>query len=290
MNQIKLKAYAKINLGLDVLGRREDGYHEVRMIMQTVRLYDQLTIKKIPKNVISLTTNLKYLPNNENNLVYKAVQLIKDEYQITEGIDMKLIKHIPVSAGMAGGSTDCAAALYGMNRLFDLKISKKQLMEFGVRLGADVPYCLMRGTALSEGIGEKLSPLAPMPSCYILIAKPGVNVSTKYVYENLNLEELGSRPDIDGMIKALKNKDLLGISNRLENVLESVTSKKYPVIDKIKQSMIKHGAMASLMSGSGPTVFGIFEDHSKAKRALYAIKKEELAKQLYLVEPFNITK
>ena len=165
MRQIGLKAYAKINLGLDVLRKREDGYHEVRMIMQSIKLYDKLTMKKISKDEIQLSTNLGFLPNNDKNLVYKAIKLVKDEYGLTQGVKAELEKKIPVAAGMAGGSTDAAAALVGMNRLFHLKLSPKKLMELGAKLGADVPYCVMRGTALSEGIGEILTPLKPIPSC-----------------------------------------------------------------------------------------------------------------------------
>lgn len=287
MNQIRLKAFAKINLGLDVVGRRENGYHDVRMIMQTVRLFDKLTMKKLSSDQIILHTNLVYLPDNENNLVYKAVDMLKKEFHIKKGVEVTLEKHIPVSAGMAGGSTDCAAALFGMNKLFDLGLSLKELMEIGVKLGADVPYCIMRGTALSEGIGEVLTPLAPMPPCYIVIAKPGISVSTRFVYENLNLKGLTSHPDIDGMIDALEQGSLNGVADRLENVLETVTTVKYPVINKIKKRMKENGALNALMSGSGPTVFGIFDDQSKGERVAEILRREDMVKQVYLVEPFN---
>ncbi len=287
MDQIQLKAYGKINLGLDVIGKRPNGYHDVRMIMQTVQLFDRLQMKKVKETQIELTTNLSYVPCNEQNLVYKAVDLLKKEFQIEEGVSIQLEKHIPVAAGMAGGSSDCAAALYGMNRLFSLGLSQKQLMEYGVQLGADVPYCLMRGTALSEGIGEILTRLPSMPNCYILIAKPAISVSTKFVYENLKLQELKEKPDIDGMILALKQKDLEGIATRLSNVLETVTIPNYPVIDEIKQQMSQTGAMNSLMSGSGPTVFGIYKDLETAKNALFFIRRSKVARQSYLVEPFN---
>ena len=288
MDQIQLKAYGKINLGLDVLGKRPNGYHDVRMIMQTVQLFDRLQMKKTKDNEIKLETNLSYVPCNEQNLVYKAVELLRREFQIKEGLSIQLEKHIPVAAGMAGGSTDCAAALYGMNRLFSLGLTTKQLMAYGVQLGADVPYCIMRGTALSEGIGEILTRIAPMPNCYILIAKPAISVSTRFVYENLNLQELKSHPDIDGMILALEKKDLEGITKRLSNVLESVTIPNYPIIAEIKEQMNKTGAMNSLMSGSGPTVFGIYENLETAKNALFAMRRSRIARQTYLVEPFNI--
>ena len=186
MDELAIKALAKINLGLDVLRRREDGYHEVKMVMQTIHLYDQLHLKKIESG-IHLETNLGFLPVDESNLAYRAARLMKEKYQIEEGIDIRLNKRIPVAAGMAGGSTDAAGVLYGINELFNLGIKRKELMELGVQIGADVPYCIMRGTALAEGIGEKLTSLPPMVKCPVVIAKPQVSVSTKYVYENLKL-------------------------------------------------------------------------------------------------------
>lgn len=287
MNTIMLKAYAKINLGLDVLGKREDGYHEVRMIMQTIRLYDKLNMKKLNKDEIIIKTNLSYLPTNENNLVYRAIQMLKEEFNIKQGIYVELQKHIPVAAGLAGGSSDAAAALMGMNRLFQLKLTTTDLMQRAVKLGADIPYCILGGTALSEGIGEVLTPLSPMPKAYILIAKPPINVSTKYVYENLILDERTNHPDIDGIMEAINSKDLCGVTNRLSNVLESVTIDKYPVIQEIKDTMIEFGAMNALMSGSGPTVFGVFEDLNLAKKAFYQLKVQGKAKQIYLTDIFN---
>lgn len=287
MSSIKLRAYAKINLGLDVVGKREDGYHEVRMIMQTVNLYDQITMKITSDSEICLKTNLHYLPVNEKNLVYKAAKLIKDEFNIEQGLDVKIDKRIPVAAGMAGGSSDAAAALIGMNKLFDLGLSKKDLMKRGIKLGADVPYCIMRGTALSEGIGEILTPLPPVPECFILIAKPGISVSTKFVYGNLNLSELKQHPDIDGMIDDIGKGDIYGIGDKLNNVLETVTIKKYPVIDTIKQEMIKSGALGAIMSGSGPTVFGLFDCKKQARNAFYRLKSLDIAKQVFLTDFFN---
>ena len=186
---MKLRALAKINLGLDVTGKREDGYHEVRMVMQTIQMYDQLEIKESKEPGIRLTTNLPFLPCNDGNLVYKAAKILMDEFDIRQGVDMNLTKFIPVAAGMAGGSSDAAAALVGINRMFQLGLTKRQLMERGVQIGADVPYCVMRGTALAEGIGEKLTSLPGVPMCYVLIGKPGINVSTKFVYGNLHLDE-----------------------------------------------------------------------------------------------------
>lgn len=286
-NSIVLKSYGKINLGLDVLRRREDGYHEVRMIMQTVGLYDVLTMKKRKEDEIKMTCNLSFLPTDERNLVYKAVKLIKDKYHIKDGVAIDLKKRIPVAAGMAGGSSNCAAALKGMNELFNLGLSIDELCDIGVTLGADVPYCIWGGTALSEGIGEKLSRVDAMPDCYILIAKPGISVSTAFVYQNLNLAGLEKHPDIDGMLECLKQKDLEGICDRLENVLETVTIKEYPIIEQVKQHLREQGAMGTLMSGSGPTIFAIFKDKKTADNALESLRSIEDIKQAYVVRPIQ---
>ena len=287
MDSIQLKAMGKINLGLDVVRRRPDGYHEVKMVMQTVNLFDRIGITVQPSPGIHITSNLPYLPTNENNIVYKAAQLLIQTCGIEQGVSVSLEKHIPVAAGMAGGSTDAAAVLYGMNRLFDLGLGRRQLMELGVRLGADVPYCIMRGTALSEGIGEILTPLPAMPDCWILIAKPPVSVSTKFVYENLRLDELSHHPDIDGIVQAIRKNDLEGMCALLENVLETVTIDRHPQILKIKQFMKEHGAINALMSGSGPTVFGIFSDERETRSACEKLRETDLARQVYVVKPFN---
>lgn len=287
MDNISLKALAKINLGLDVVRRRDDGYHEVRMIMQTINLFDRLEIKKIKESAIKIHTNLFFLPVNENNLVYKAAKLLIDEFGIQEGVSVGLTKKIPVAAGMAGGSTDAAAMLFGMNRLFGLGLSKKQLMERGVKIGADVPYCIMRGTALAEGIGDKLSPLPAMVKCPVLIAKPQISVSTKFVYQNLKLDDKTVHPDIDRLIEDIRNKDLKAVSDHMGNVLESVTIPNYPVISQIKEQMMDSGAVGSMMSGSGPTVFGLFDDSRTAQLAFGKIKRSGLAKQVYLTSIYN---
>ena len=291
MDKMQLKALAKINLGLDVLRRREDGYHDVRMIMQTVRIFDRLQLVKQERPGIRVRTNLYYLPVNENNLVYRAAKLLFDEFQIPGGISIDLKKYIPVAAGMAGGSSDAAAVLFGVNRMYGLGLSLEELMKRGVKLGADVPYCLMRGTALAEGIGEVLTPLPPMPPCNILVAKPGISVSTKFVYENLHANDLRAEqhPNIDGILEALRSQDLRDMADRMRdaNVLETVTVPTYPVIRKIKETMEEQGAAVALMSGSGPTVFGIYEDRNKARRAMSAIRKARLAKQLFLTTPYN---
>lgn len=290
MDKIQLKALAKINLGLDVLRRREDGYHEVKMIMQTISLCDELELRKRKQPGIQVRTNLHYLPTNENNLVYKAAQLLMEEFQIGDGIAIQLQKRIPVAAGMAGGSSDAAAVLWGMNQMYGLGLSRKGLMERGVRLGADVPYCVLRGTALAEGIGERLRTLPPMPKCYILLAKPGISVSTRFVYENLHANDLKpeQHPDVDAMIEAMKEKNLGLLTARMGNVLELVTVPAHPVIEEIKKYMLEAGALGAMMSGSGPTVFGIFDTQAKARKAYHAMRAGRLAKQLYLTVPYNV--
>ena len=287
MYEMRLKALAKINLGLDVIRRREDGYHEVKMIMQTIRLYDRIVMRKRREPKIQVKTNLFYLPENENNLVYKAAKLLIEEFKIQQGVQIDLQKFIPVAAGMAGGSSDAAAVLYGMNRMFHLGLSLEELMERGVKIGADVPYCLMRGTALAEGIGEQLTKLSPVPQCKVLIAKPAISVSTKFVYENLKLDENTVHPDIDLLIQDIETKNLADMAAHMGNVLESVTIPNYPVIAQIKEQMIKDGALNAMMSGSGPTVFGIFDDKEKAEVAYKRMREGNLAKQVYLTEVYN---
>lgn len=286
-NTVTLKALAKINLGLDVLGKRDNGYHDVRMVMQTIYLYDKVTLTKLEEPGIQLETNLSYLPVDENNIAYKAAKILIDEFDIKEGVAIKLDKHIPVAAGMAGGSSNAAAVLVGMNRLFKLGLKQKDLMERGVALGADVPYCVMRGTALAEGIGEILSPLPPLPKCYVLIAKPGISVSTKVVYEALDAKEIVEHPDIDGVLEGLENQDIRKVAASMGNVLESVTIEKYPIIEKIKDAMKEAGALNAMMSGSGPTVFGIFDDRKTAREAQQKLKEMNIAKQVYLANVHN---
>ncbi len=284
---MRLRAMAKINLGLDVLRKREDGYHEVRMIMQTIRMYDQLDLRRSSREGIRLQTNRPYLPTDENNLVYKAARLLMDEFQVKGGLDIKLEKFIPVAAGMAGGSSDAAAAMIGVNRLFHLDLSLEELMERGVKIGADVPYCLMRGTALAEGIGEKLTALAPMPECFILIGKPAVSVSTRFVYGNLKADQIKEHPDVDSLIHSLEAQDLPALCASMGNVLEEVTIPAYPVIQGIREQMMQCGALQAMMSGSGPTVFGIFDSYARAKEACARLRRGRLAKQVFLTTPYN---
>jgi 4-diphosphocytidyl-2-C-methyl-D-erythritol kinase len=286
---IHIKALAKINLGLDVIGTREDGYHLVRMIMQTIDLYDWVTIRRSSRDGIRLSTNLNFLPVDEHNIAHQAAAMLKADYPQIRGVDMKIHKCIPVAAGMAGGSTDAAAVLFGMNKLYRLGIPMDKLMDYGLSLGADVPYCLMRGTALAEGIGEELTRLAPMPDCHILIAKPPVSVSTKLVYQALDALEEPEHPPIDAQLRDLEAGDLASLASHMGNVLESVTVPMHPQITQLKELMLEHGAMASMMSGSGPTVFGIFEREKDACAARAAIRDSGLARQVYLTKPTRPT-
>lgn len=287
-NVIHLKALAKINLGLDVTGVREDGYHMVRMIMQTIDLFDWVTIRKSKQDAITLRTNLNFLPTDEHNIAYQAALLLKQDHPQIGGLELQIHKCIPVAAGMAGGSTDAAAVLYGLNKLFGLGLSMSKLMEYGLKLGADVPYCLLRGTALAEGIGEKLTRLAPMPDCHILIAKPPVSVSTKLVYQSLDALEQPPHPPIDAQIRDLEEQDLRSLAGHMGNVLESVTVPMHPEIERIKEMMMEKGALAAMMSGSGPTVFGIFAEEEKAYEAKARIRNSGIARQVYVTKPFNM--
>ena len=295
IKHLGLKAYGKVNLGLDVVRRRKDGYHEVRMIMQTVGIYDRIDLMRREQPGIGIETNLYYLPDNENNLAYKAARLLMDEFDIKEGVNIRIKKFIPVAAGMAGGSSDAAAVLFGVNKMFSLGLSMEELMKRGVRLGADVPYCLMRGTALSEGIGEILTPLDPVPQCQVLIAKPSVSVSTKFVYENLHVNQLPktANPDIDRLMRAIEDRDLRGLAENMGNILETVTIPAHPVIQDIKDKMMAMGAVGAMMSGSGPTVFGLFMSPARAEEAYEEMRygsAASMARQVYLTRFYNRNK
>ena len=282
MERISINAMAKINLGLDVLRRRENGYHDVKMVMQTVNIYDTLDFVKKEEPGIVVKVDAMELPTDENNLIYKAAKLLYERCQMEEGVEITLTKRIPIAAGMAGGSTDAAAALVGINRLFNLGLTMDELKEIGVKIGADVPYCIEGGTALSEGIGEILTKLPDAPDCFVVVAKPEISVSTKYVYENLHANELKYHPDIDGMVEAIREGNLDGVCSRMENVLETVTENKYPIISQIKKLLKDAGAENSLMSGSGPTVFAIFKEEEMAKKALQMVEMSGLAKQSFV--------
>lgn len=287
MDRMELKALGKINLGLDVLGRRENGYHDVRMVMQTLYLYDKVTLIKKEEPGIEIESNLYFLPKDSGNIAWKAAKLLMEEFHISGGIKIILNKYIPVAAGMAGGSSNAAAVLYGMNKMYQLGLSQQELMDRGVKLGADVPYCIMRGTVLAEGIGEILSPLPPMPKCQILIAKPAVSVSTRAVYEAIDSKEIEEHPDIDGILEGLQKQDLKKITSSMGNVLEKVTIDMHPEIAQIKNCMLEQGALGAMMSGSGPTVFGIFRGYASAQKAYEKVKAQGIAKQLYVTGVYN---
>lgn len=268
-NIIKKKAPAKINLTLDVTGRRPNGYHDLCMIMQTIDVYDELSFETIEDDRIEFTMN-KELPDKippEKNLVYKAALLMKEKYNIPDGIKIHLTKNIPAAAGLAGGSSDCAATLEGINELFSLGLSTDELCKIGVTLGADVPFCIKKGTQLSEGIGEILTELPALPPLWVLLIKPDISVSTAYVYTHLDLPSLKYHPDTDKMIERIEKKDCAAIGSLLSNVLETVTIPEYPVLDKLKEYLRDNGAIGSLMSGSGPTTFGLFQDEIQATMA-----------------------
>ena len=285
---MELKATAKINLGLDVLRKREDGYHDLRMIMQMTGMFDRISMfPRAGRPGISVRTNLPYIPANENNLAYRAAKILMDEFEVSDGLSINLQKFIPVAAGLAGGSTDAAAVLIGTNKLFHLGLSLEELMVRGKKLGADVPYCLLGGTALAEGIGEVLTPLPDMPPCSILLAKPPVSVSTKEVYGALRADEIEVHPDIDGMVEALKAGDLRGVCDRCANVLEDVTAPSRPIIGEMERDMKKMGALCSIMSGSGPTVFGIFDDESAARKCRNHMRDKYSGSRIFLTRPSN---
>ncbi len=260
MKELTRQAYGKINLGLDVLGKREDGYHIVKMIMQTVELHDTLEFKRNNSGLITITCNNESLPVNEDNLCIRAAKLLKEEFGFEDGVDIHLTKRIPIAAGMAGGSTDAACVLKAVNDMFELGLSKKDLMKRGLTLGADIPYCIMGGTALAEGIGEELTRVSPLPKAPILIAKPPVNVSTAQVYKALDSLESYEHPNIDALMHAIEYEDIMGIALKMGNVLADVTMPMVSEVGRIVEFMETHGAMKAMMTGSGPTVFGVFED------------------------------
>ena len=273
MEYIKLKSRAKINLTLDVIGKREDNYHNLSMIMQTLSLHDSIYIKKIEKKRITLKSNLAYLPSDSRNIAYKAAQVMIDKFKIDQGVYIEITKRIPVAAGLAGGSGNCAAVLKGMNKLFELNLSLEELMEIGASIGSDVPYCIMEGTALAEGRGEVLTPIKECPDFYVVLAKPDARVSTASVYGNLVLEKIEKHPNTEKMILAIENKDKDILCQELCNVLETVTITQKPVVGKIKKYMLEQGASGALMSGSGPTVFALFDSKEKAELVAENAKK-----------------
>lgn len=284
MDKLELKAYGKINLGLDVIRKRPDGYHDLDMVMQMVDVYDDVILTQIEGTEIVVRTDTAVLSNGTDNLAYMAARMLMDEFGITQGLEITIKKRIPIAGGMAGGSSDCAATLKGVNQMFDLGLSKEELMERGVRLGADVPYCILGGTAIARGIGEILTPLPTPPECHVIIAKPPVSVSTAFVYGNIRPDKIERRPDIEAMVSAIKTQDLYKLAESLYNVMENITVPQYPIIQEIKTVMLDNGALNSIMSGSGPTVFGLYDDIEKAEQTVELLKVKELTEQLYLTK------
>lgn len=265
MNSIELKSRAKINLSIDVLGKRDDGYHLVEMIMQTIDLYDVIKIKQLDTNDVVIKSNSSHIPLDNNNIVYKAIELLRQRFNINKGIEVFIEKNIPVAAGMAGGSSNAAAVLVGLNKLWKLNLTEQELQELGLKLGADVPYCISGKTALAEGIGEKLSYIKGLPkNISILICKPNLFVSTKDVYQGLDLNNTENRPNNKLLIECLEKGDIDSLSKNMSNVLENVTSKIHKEINEIEEIMMANSALGSMMSGSGPTVFGLFDKYENA--------------------------
>ena len=269
---MKIKAYGKVNISLDVVGKREDGYHLLSMIMQNIDLYDEIEVEKQECGII-LECNKSYVPVDNRNLAYKAAEIFKERYDIVDGVKINIEKNIPVSAGLAGGSTDAAAVLKVMNKLFNVNATEEELMELGLKLGADIPYCIHGGTALCEGIGEIITPIKPFRDKIVVLVKPAFGVSTKEVYKNFNLEKVKQHPKTAEIINAIENDDLNFVASNMKNLLENVTLRKHKILIKIKEEMNACGAINSMMSGSGPTVFAFFDDMLKAQRCYERMKE-----------------
>lgn len=262
---IKIEGNAKINLTLDILGKRPDGYHEVAMVMQSIGLHDTIEMEKSAAG-IALTINVPWLRADEKNLAWRAAALMQQEYGLSGGVNMRLTKRIPVAAGLAGGSADAAAVLRGMNRLYELGLSDAKLCELGARLGSDIPFCLLGGTMLSTGRGEVLTRLSNLPETWVVLAKPRISVSTAWAYQNYDEQGAEQHPDNARIQQEIARGDRKAVAKLLCNVLESVTIKRYDVISRYKTMMLEQGAMASMMSGSGPTVFGLVGSRVQANK------------------------
>lgn len=287
MDSVNVYANAKINLALDIIGKRDDGYHELRTIMQTVTLRDKLTVRKLYTNKIKLNSNVKWLPQDSRNLAYRAADILLSKYKPDYGVLIEIDKQIPISAGLGGGSADAAAALLGVKKLFDLPVSMDMLAKIGASLGADVPFCLMKGTAFGEGIGDILTPLSPCPDVHIVIAKPPISVSTAEVFRQFCKEKITVRPNINKMIADIERGDIKAVGAGLANVLEGVTAKEFVVIGRIKRIMLINGSLGALMSGSGPSVFGLFENKSDAQTAMLQLRQELSIKEVFLTNIFT---
>ena len=284
MYKLELKSYAKINLTLDVLGKEANDKFDFKMIMQKVDFSDDIVIRKMKAGGIKLNTNLPWVPTDSKNLVYKVVEKMKNDYHIDEGVFIDINKKIPVAAGLGGGSSNAATAIIGMNELFELNLSQDELIKLGKQFDSDIPYCIMDGTCLVEGNGDKITPLKDMPSCYIVLCKPDVIVSTKEVHKNFDPKHIKVHPDTDAMIDALNDGDLKKIGSLLCNTMESYTQSMCHEIKEIKEDMMNGGALGASMSGSGATVFGIFDDHDKAQKVKDYLKYEKYIRETFLVK------
>ncbi|MGM0172752.1 4-(cytidine 5'-diphospho)-2-C-methyl-D-erythritol kinase [Enterococcus sp. DIV0800] len=278
--EVTEKAPAKINLGLDILGKRPDGLHELSMVMASIDLADRLHLEEIPEDTIIIETNKAFLPTDKKNHVYEALDLVKQRFDIKKGLRVKIHKEIPVAAGLGGGSTDSAAALRAVNRLWNLDLSIEELASLGAEVGSDVPYCVYGQTSLVEGFGEKVTPLAPMPQCWVVVVKPRMSVSTRTIFSKIVMEEI-YHPNISALVEAIEADDYQKLTENLGNSMEVVTIKKHPVIQQLKDRMLKYGADAAMMSGSGPTVYALCHKYSRAKHVFNALKG--FCDEVYLV-------
>lgn len=266
---MEILAHAKLNLTLDVLGKRPDGYHDLRMIMQSVELADTLTLTRNDTGELRVSTNLHFLPNNEKNLAAQAaLRWWERENAVPCGLDINIEKHIPVCAGLAGGSSDAAAVLRALNQMEDVRLSPERVAGIGTRVGSDVPYCVMGGTALAEGRGEVLTPLPPLPKCWVVLCKPEFSISTPALFAKIDSVRLRCRPDTQGAIAALERGDLAGVARRMYNVFEDTLPERQRArVNDIKNALIQCGALGASMSGTGPTAFGLFDDKALAQEA-----------------------
>ncbi|WP_410985526.1 4-(cytidine 5'-diphospho)-2-C-methyl-D-erythritol kinase [Bacillus cereus] len=278
--KLLVKAPAKINLSLDVLGKRQDGYHEVKMIMTTIDLADRLELMELSEDRIEVVSHNRYVPDDQRNLAYQAAKLLKERFNVKKGVSISIEKTIPVAAGLAGGSSDAAAALRGLNKLWNLGLTIDELAELGAEIGSDVSFCVYGGTAIATGRGEKIEHIKTPPSCWVILAKPHIGVSTADVYGNLQLNRV-THPDVEQMVESINSGNYKGICDAVGNVLEDVTFKMHPEVARIKAQMKRFGADAVLMSGSGPTVFGLVHHDSRMHRIYNGLKG--FCEQVYAV-------
>ena len=284
---MRKKAYAKINISLDVIGKRDDGYHLLEMIMQTIDLYDEIEIIKNYDKSIKIHCNKQYVPCDERNLAYKAAKLFKDKYKIKDGVIIKIKKNIPVAAGLAGGSTDAATVLCIMNKMFNVGATYREFTDLALKIGADVPYCINGGTALCEGIGEKITYLDKFENKILVVIKPNFGVPTKEIYGSLDINKIYKHVKTNQLIECIKKDDIYGVCNNMKNVLENVTLGKHKILKEIKEDLNKNSAIGAMMSGSGPTIFGFFEDMLTAQNAYESIKNKYKFKDIFITRTIN---